>query len=68
MKQQQLIAYLNISRALIGVLLFSQIVTFGQICYINNQLNNEKLNAQICAEEMIPNPAPLEIIPEDELR
>lgn len=62
MKQKQLITYLNISRMLMTVLIFAQIATFAQIISIHNQIETDKLNAQICAEEIIPEDT-LEVIP-----
>lgn len=69
MKQQQLITYLNINRVLICLLIFSQICTFSWISFICHQEEKEKLNARICAEEIISTDlVPLEIISEDELK
>lgn len=58
----KLTTYLNISRALIAMLIFSQILTFAQLASIKGRIEADKLNTQICAEENIPEDT-LEVIP-----
>ncbi len=54
---------LNKTRIILCCLIISQLCTFGYINSIRAEIMQEKLNAQICAEELIP----LDTIPTEEL-